>query len=60
MERRTQRYLHHRKQRELEKRREQIQNQAPVRQWQVMPVWILLAGFVLIIGVLTVWFVAFS
>jgi type VI protein secretion system component VasF len=60
MNRQDERKLHHRKERELANKEEKLRDQAPVRQWEVMPVWFLAAGSLLIVAVLVIWFMVLS
>lgn len=60
MNRQDERKLHHRKERELAKKEEKLHDQLPVRQWEVMPMWFLVAGSLLIVAVLVIWFMVLS
>jgi hypothetical protein len=60
MDRQFDKHMQRRKKRELEKRREKMMDQLPVRQLDVMPFWFLAAGATLVIAVLAIWFLAFS
>jgi hypothetical protein len=60
MDHKEERHLEHRKEREHEKREKALHEEAVDRKPNVINIWFLLAGCILLGAVLAVWFFAFT